>query len=127
MVDVDENITDEKNTQSKPQAKSQLKFSNSDQKKDVVEKKKSIITKEEMLEKDKLSKATRKVASQESGKRLDRVDNYVQKVEQGVVKETIEGQKKMDIEMVEDKEKKLRRLEEAIKSNLTGYTLEKEL
>lgn len=81
---------------------------------------------EEVLEKEKLSQATAKVASNENKERLQRVDEYIEHVEQGAVKKLSEEQQ-VDIEMAEDKEVKLRHLEEAMKNNLTGYDLEKEI
>ena len=77
--------------------------------------------------KTELMDATKKAISDREKERLNRIDDYMQNVEHGIVAKQAQAQNNPDILIGENKEEQLKRLEDAIKNNLTGYDLEKEM
>lgn len=78
---------------------------------------------EELKIQQNVQKAYQGAVQEEERTRLGRVSEYIKNVEHKQVEETTGN----DIMTEEDKEEKSKRLKAAIKNNLTGYHLEKEL
>lgn len=81
--------------------------------------------KEEEKEKAKISEQIAQVSENVDNDRLNRVDQYVQEVEKGTVKEMMQNTASQT-EIV-DEEARKKKIEEAIKKNLSGHKLEEVL
>jgi len=83
-------------------------------------------TLEEKKLKKQLSQATDKISKEIEQSRLKRVDEYIKNIERKIPAKQNQDIKS-DVDIAISQEKKQKRLKEAIKNNLTGYKLEKEL
>lgn len=81
------------------------------------------VSPEELKIQQSVQKGYQGAVQEEERNRLGRVSEYIKNVEHKQIEETTGN----DIMTEEDKEEKSKRLKAAIKNNLTGYHLEKEL